>query len=224
MMFKKWLRFLVFSVVAVGIFPAQAGSFDDFFRAVRQDDSGAVQALLQRGFDANTIDEKGLTGLFIALRDESPKVAKLLAAWPGTQPEARSPDGESTLMMACLRGNEEVARLLVERGADVNKPGWTPLHYAATGGHQAIAAFLLDQNAYIDADAPNGNTPLMMAALYGNAETVKLLLDAGADPGLRNRAGQRALDLARQGSRPDAIRMLEQAQEQRRRERPPGKW
>lgn len=223
-MLRKYLRFLVFAVVTAWFFSAHAGSFADFFRSVRQDDVQAVQALLQRGFDPNTIDEKGLTGLFIALRDEYPKVARLLAGWPATQPEFRSPDGESTLMMACLRGNEDIARLLVERGADVNKPGWTPLHYAATGGHAAIAAFLLDQNAYIDADAPNGNTPLMMAALYGNAETVKLLLDAGADASLRNRLGMSALDLARRGERPDAIRLLEQAQDQRRREKPPGKW
>ena len=71
------------------------------------------------------------------------------------------------------------------RDADVNKTGWAPLHYAASGGteqHLRIAALLLENHAYIDAASPNGTIALMMAAQYGSAEMVKLLLDERADP------------------------------------------
>jgi ankyrin repeat protein len=55
---------------------------------------------------------------------------------------------------------------------------------------------LLEENAYIDAESANGTTPLMMAAYYGSPRSVKLLLEEGADPTLRNQANASALDLA----------------------------
>jgi uncharacterized protein len=70
---------------------------------------------------------------------------------------------------------------------------------------------LLDENAYIDAASPNGTTPLMMAAMYGTTEAVKLLLESGADPTLRNQLGMSAWDFADRGSRPDAKEMLADA-------------
>ena len=55
---------------------------------------------------------------------------------------------------------------------------------------------LLENNAYIDAESPNGTTPLMMAAYYAPPLAVKLLLEEGADPTLRNQAKASALDMA----------------------------
>jgi ankyrin repeat protein len=136
------------------------------------------------------------------------KAAQALIDWPKTNIDARTPQDESPLMMACLRGRAELARKLIDRGADVNKTGWTPLHYAATNGHVAIIQMLLDENAYIDAASPNGTTPLMMAAMYGTTAAVKLLLDSGADPTLKNQLGLTALDFANRASRKDAAELL----------------
>jgi ankyrin repeat protein len=114
-------------------------------------------------------------------------------------------------MLVCLKGNLKLAKLLISRQADINHPGWTPLHYAATGGHVAIVQLLLDESAYIDAESPNGTTPLMMAARYGSPEAVKLLIEEGADVHLKNQIGLTALDFAHQGKRPDAIKLIESA-------------
>ena len=46
---------------------ARAGSYDDFFTAIRRDDGAAIAALLRRGFDPNTRDPKGQVGLAMAL-------------------------------------------------------------------------------------------------------------------------------------------------------------
>ena len=67
---------------------------------------------------------------------------------------------------------------------------------------------LLDKHAYIDAASPNGSTPLMMAAHYGTPSAVKLLLEAGADPLLRNEQGLSAIDFAQRANRADSAEII----------------
>ena len=114
-------------------------------------------------------------------------------------------------MLLCLKGELELAKMLIRRDADINHPGWTPLHYAATGGHTAIIQLLLEESAYIDAESPNGTTPLMMAARYGNEKAVQMLINEGADLTLKNQLGLTALDFAVQGRRPESIKLLQSA-------------
>ncbi len=185
-----------------------AGAYDDFFRAIKQDDGRAVTQLIARGFDANSPNPNGDYGLTLAIREPSMKVVDALLSWDKLKVEVRNSSDESPLMMAALDGHLKLAQRLIERGADINKPGWAPLHYAATNGHLELMQLLLDGHAYIDASSPNGTTPLMMAAKYGTFEAVKLLLDAGADATVKNALGLTALDFAQAGSRPDAIKTL----------------
>ena len=205
---RNWLKFLAFCIVAIGFSCVRAGSYDDFFVAIHRDDPGTIRSLLQRGFDPNTPSPQALDPLYLALREGSLKAAQALVDWPKTKIDERTPQDESPLMMACLRGHAEIARQLVARGADVNKTGWTPLHYAATSGQVQIIQMLLDESAYIDAESPNGTTPLMMAAMYGTPAAVKLLLDAGADPTLKNQLGLTALDFANRANRKDSAGMI----------------
>lgn len=194
--------------------PAAAGSFDDFFRALHRDDAQALQGLALRGFDMNTRDESGQPPLLVAIRAEAVRAAEFLARQPQMDLDALNANGENALMLAALSGYQDLMRLLVEQGAEVNKPGWTPLHYAATYSGPASAEmveFLLDQNAYIDAESPNGTTPLMMAARYGENRVVRLLLDAGADPMLRNERGLTALDFASAAERRDNAELIAKA-------------
>jgi hypothetical protein len=97
-----------------------------------------------------------------------------------------------------------LAERLINKGADVNKPGWTALHYAGSKGHTDMIRLLLDQQAYLDAESPNRTTPLMMAARYGNSKTVKLLLEEGADPRIRNKQGLSALEFANQSDKEES--------------------
>lgn len=214
-------KFIAYLVIAVAFSSARAGSYDDYFSAIRQDDPRTIQQLLERGFDPNTVDPAGNHGLFIAVKDGALKAADVLVAWPKTKVEWRSPKDESPLMMAALRGHTELARKLIARDADVNKTGWAPLHYAATGGHLELIQLLLDENAYIDAESPNRTTPLMMAAQYGTTAAVKLLLEAGADPNLRNELGLSAADFALRANRRDAAELIADTI---RRSRTKGKW
>lgn len=220
---KQYFRKALYLAVFTASFSIHAGSFDDFFRAVRSDNAGGIAALLNRGFDPNTRDEQGQTGLLIAMREPSPKVIQVLLDSPKTDVELRNAKDESPLMLAALKGQQDLVTRLIARDADVNKPGWTPLHYAATGGHVAIMKQLLEHYAFIDAQSPNGSTPLMMAAMYGSSDAVQLLLDEGADTAMKNQLGMTALDFAKRANRPDAVRLLSAAGQATKRPSD-GKW
>lgn len=215
------MRRLFCLVVITAFGAANAGSYDDFFSAIKQDNAGKVKELLTKGFDANTIDPKGQTGLHLALLDSAPKVAAALVEWPKTDVNRLNGKDESVMMLAALRGNKEVVERLIKKGGDVNKTGWTPLHYAASSGQLAIISLLLENNAYIDAESPNGTTPLMMAAMYGTSDAVDLLLQEGADSAAKNQQGLTALDFAERGNRPDAVKAIASAI---RKKYPAGQW
>ncbi len=203
---KKCFVFIGF--IAINGF-AQAGSYEDFFKAVQMDGVRTVQSLLQRGFDPNTVNPQGVPALIVAVKEPSLKVAQLLASWPKAKTEVRNENDESALMLAALKGYFPLVKLLVENDADVNKPGWTPLHYAATAGNVPIIELLLENSAYIDAESPNGSTPLMMAAMYGSPESVKTLIQAGADLNVKNQLGLTALDFAVRGNRQNSKELIE---------------
>ncbi len=193
---KLFFKYLVYLFVFIGFSTVNAGSYDDFFKAIHFDQVQDVQKLLRRGIDPNSPNEKGVPALLVALQSGSFKTAILLAQEPQTRVEVSNPSNESALMMAAINNQLEVATVLIERGAEVNRKGWSPLHYAATRGHIAMMRLLLENSAYIDAESPNGTTPLMMAAYYAPPLAVKLLLEEGADPTLRNQAKATALDMA----------------------------
>lgn len=205
---RSYIRYAVYLFVLYGLNIANAGSYEDFFRAIRRDDGNFIGQLMQRGFDANSLDPEGRTGLSIALREEYAKVYGVLVDWPKTDINLSNREGETPLMLAALIGDLAIMEKMIKRGADVNKTGWTPLHYAASKGQVPAIRLLLENSAYIDAESPNGTTPLMMAAMYGSPESVKVLVEEGADTTLKNKQGMTALGFAKEGSRPDAIRML----------------
>ena len=205
---RNYMKIFIYLIVLFGFNFTYAGSYDEFFVAVKRDSPDEVRVLLQRGFDPNTVDPKGRTGLHLALGEPSLKVAQVLIDWPKTNVEARNLSDESPLMIASLNGQLDMARKLIARDADVNKTGWAPLHYAATHGHLDVMRLLLENYAYIDAESPNKTTPLMMAASYGTPDAVKLLLEAGADPTLKNMQGLSAIDFAQRAGRADVAQLI----------------
>ena len=198
------------ALLTIGLLqPAAAAVVDDYFLAIKNDNDGEVVTILFRGFDANTLDSQGRHGLHVAMLEGSLKVAKTLLDLSGTKVDTRSKNDETPLMIAALKGHTAFAKRLIARGADVNKTGWTPLHYAATGGHVEMIKLLLDEHAYIDTESPNKSTPLMMAAEYGSEAAVKLLLQEGADTTVKNQLGLNAADFAAKAERMDLARYLD---------------
>lgn len=203
-MLKFCLSFLLQLVVLATVFPAHAQDTVALQRALNVDDDRTVRRWLDGGGDPNRADERGQPALVLAMRDESFKVAAVLLAHPATRVDATNAAGETALMLAALKGQLDWVQRLVAKGAAINREGWTPLHYAVSGGGTDVVRWLLEQGAVIDAPAPNRSTPLMMAARYGASESVELLLARGADTRPRNDRGLTAADFARGAGR-DAL-------------------
>ncbi len=126
----SYFKSFIYCFVFTGFSISSAGSFDDFFRAIKLDDGNTVTQLINRGFDANTPDPSGEFALSMAIREPAPKVVAALLRWPKIDVEVRNRVDESPLMLAAFTGDLALCRQLIAKDADVNKPGWAPLHYA----------------------------------------------------------------------------------------------
>lgn len=193
---RKYFRFVAYVILALASFSAWPGAYEDFFRAVNTDDASTVEKLLARGFDPNSVDERGHVGLFIAAREDSPRVFEVLLSHPRIQVDIANASGETPAMMAALHGRAAWVSKLLQHGAQVNREGWAPLHYAACAADTAALVLLLERGAATEARSPNQTTPLMMAAMYGPEEAVDKLLAKGADPAARNVQQLTAADFA----------------------------
>lgn len=224
------LRLGQMGAAAAGLAATQvwAGDFEDYSRALVSDNASVMINLIFKGFDPNTLDSRGRPGLVSALHQDALKVFDVLLKSPGVKVNLASRQNETALMMACIKGHLDLAKQLIERGADVNREGWAPLHYAASADTPqtlAIAKLLLDENAYIDAASPNGTTPLMLAAQYSSEAVVDLLLKEGADLSLRNQRGFTAVDFARLVDRQYMVDHLSKALAAERKSQPSrGSW
>jgi ankyrin repeat protein len=148
----------------------------------------------------------GEPALVIAAREGSMRVLQALLEAPGIQVDAPAVNGNTALMMAAFKRNRPAAEALIARGAAVNRTGWTPLHYAAASGDEDIARLLLRRGARLDAASPpkSGSfTPLMMAAREGQPDMAVFLLGEGANPKLANTEGLTAAQIAERANRTD---------------------
>lgn len=129
---------------------------------------------------------------------------------------AASGDGFTLLHLAAFFGQVDAVRLLLGRGAEVDRraTGWmtgTALHSAASAGHTDVVRILLEADADPSARQSGGFTPLHAAALGGNVEMARLLLARGADPTTVTDAGLTARSLADASADADTIALVRSA-------------
>lgn len=197
---------LAFLLGIAGMASAGADDVSDFFVVVQLDNDRSVKSFLDAGVDPNVRDPRsGETPLIIALREDAMNVFEILLASPRIELELAAPNGNTALMMAAYKRNKPAVLALLAKGAAVNRPGWSPLHYAAASGADDIVRIFLDRGAAIDSRAAAMLTPLMMAVREGHESTAILLLRAGADPLLTDSEGLTAVQLAERADKPRIV-------------------
>ncbi|KAH7126218.1 ankyrin repeat-containing domain protein [Dactylonectria estremocensis] len=133
-------------------------------------------------------DYKSRTPLSWAAQDGRAGIVKLLLQTGTTFNE----DGWTLLLRALKNGHEVVARVLIEKGADVNasdKDGWTPLLRASEKGDKAVAGLLIEKGADVNASDKDRWTPLLRASEKGHEAVAGLLIKKGADVNVSDKDG-----------------------------------
>jgi len=111
-------------------------------------------------------------------------------------------DGRTLLSTAVIEGRFDIAKALIERGANVGAKdgrGLMALHFAAIRGRDQAAALLIASGADIDPQDGVGNTPLWRAVMNDSETVAEQLLKAGADETRKNMHGVSARDLRTDG-------------------------
>ena len=194
---------------------------DELFAAIAANDSAKIDALLDGDSDlASARNHQGLSAVLAALYcrqedilaaflDRRPPLDLFEAAALGLHEllgelldsgddlAAWSADGFSSLHLAAFFGRTATVRVLLERGAPVDRPSRngmkvTPLHSAAAGHHAGIGALLLAAGADPNARQHGGFAPLHAAAQNGDLPLVQALIDHGADRDARDDDGRTA--------------------------------
>jgi uncharacterized protein YndB with AHSA1/START domain len=144
------------------------------------------------------------------------RVRELLDAEPELV-QTLSEDGFSALHLSCFSGGGEATRLLVERGAPLERVAQSPiarvrpLGTAVFARDEGCVRALLDAGADPNGAGEGGFVPLHTAAANGDTGLVELLLAHAADPLRATTDGRTPLDLARTASHDDCVRLLEAA-------------
>jgi ankyrin repeat protein len=194
------------------------------FDAIRQGDTAQVQALLAADPSLSTAcTPEGASAVLWAVYTRHADLAPILLA--GRQPDffeacalgtpvdvadvnAFARDGFTGLGLACFFGHVDLARRLLDLGADPNLASHNsmrvaPLHSAVTTGSAPLVELLLARGASPDVAEANGYTPLHTAAGHGNREIIAMLLTAGADASRKASDGKTPGDVARQYGHPE---------------------
>jgi uncharacterized protein len=198
----------------------------DLIKAVKSGDLGRVCELMDQEPSLSAAkDDSGVSALMTAAYYGHPAIAEAIAGRRQGQLDvfeatimgyskevetmvsanpsllsAFSKDGFNALQFAAFFGKKDVARVLLDVGADANvvsrnAMGVAPLHSALAGGYLEIARMLLEGGADASAQSGEGWTPLHYAADIGDAEVAKELIAMGARGGVPNSHGKTAEEL-----------------------------
>lgn len=118
--------------------------------------------------------------------------------------------GFSTLILACYRGNTEVANFLIDNVKDVNYKSHegTALAGLAIKYNKDLVEHLLQKKADPNIADANGTTPLFWAVKSGNKELVELLLKYKADKTKKDSMGMTPFEYALQTNNTEIINLL----------------
>ncbi|KAJ5174127.1 uncharacterized protein N7482_000004 [Penicillium canariense] len=189
--------------------------------AAAEGHEATANLLLEYGAKVECKDKHGHPPLWYAVcRGKSISIIKALLDW-GANLEYQDRAGRTVLFWAALTDDESLVRLILSKGANMDhkdKKGMTPFLYAAAKKRPRALKVFLESNANVNAIGPRGCSALCLSAEFWPLkpesfyrcepddkheltkklclETMRVLLDNGADPEIENVDGQTALSRA----------------------------
>jgi ankyrin repeat protein len=176
----------------------------EFFDAIKKGDKAEVERRLMQDPVLIHAKEDGLSPILIAAYNQHPEIASFLA----------DKTVAITIFEAAATGKiNNVIRLLARDPNLVNSynsDGFQPLGLACFFGHFDVAEYLIKAGAHVNSKSNNGlkAAPIQSAAAGGHKKIVKMLLEHGADPNIREQAGYTPLHAAAQNGDEQLIRIL----------------
>ncbi|KAL6249592.1 hypothetical protein RBB50_003445 [Rhinocladiella similis] len=208
-----------------------------FFCELKEEHAEEIHLLIQHGVNVNAVayqagyTESNPKNAFTALQAATDRgystITSLLLSCNGIKTEVRNADGLTPLMVACRRGHYAIVKQLLAFPLPTEFPHWhgnTLLHDAARRCDPKLVEILIDLHTDLDARDTFGKTALMHALTLddvideaerkrrdrGRCKTVTMLLEAGADPTLRDhRTNLGIRDSAAQSKDPDLLAILD---------------
>ena len=188
--------------------------------AIEHDDEKLLEAIIDRGYDPNTMTTKGWSPLLRVIlkfsddlitneNAEAPKCFKFLIE-NNADVNAKNPDGETPLLVAVKNEALKLVELFLANGADVNTKdynGKSPLHWALTMESKEIVKLLLDHKADVNSRYDE-QTPLQLASYNGSLGFFKVLIENCAEVNAQHYYGMTPLLWAIHGGNLDILKLL----------------
>ncbi|WP_206064953.1 ankyrin repeat domain-containing protein [Nocardioides sp. JQ2195] len=165
-------------------------------RATARGDLEGVQEAIAHRADLEVRNDEGRTPLVVATKTNRIEIARALLD-AGADPDAKDDMEDSAFLYAGAEGLNEILRMTLEKGADVkstNRYGGTALIPASEHAHVATVRILLKARSPVNHINNLGWTAMHEAIVLGNGsddhvKVVEMLLEAGADPSIRDGDG-----------------------------------
>ncbi len=190
-----------------------------FSAAVQRQSAASIAEAIENGAAVDATNAVGFTPLLFAVNGENVEGVKELISRGANVNFSVSMNndlrGRTALMNAANQENNEIIKVLLAAGANPHtfeRHGWSPLHYAARRDNldslRLFHRYGIDLNLRAPECECRGETPLMIAARFGNVATIKELIKLGADPEVQDRYGENAYGWAKFFKQRDAQNVL----------------
>ena len=197
MKYIKYILLQLFFLTTFNLF-ALTDYENSLFTAIENNDTNSVSSILQTStnININILDEEGYTPLHRAVLSENKDIVLDLLKYTNINIDSKLDmkvsvngwylGGASPLMLASFLGNNEIVNILIENNADLKAKdsidGGVAIHLAAANGkNDVITSLLKKDDTIINIKDDKGNTPLHWASMKDKVDTMKLLIDNGAD-------------------------------------------